>query len=167
VTHASVLRAASGSARTSDGGWPLGLRYDRLTHQRVDRGDLRRDCRGVASTENSPGSRLLLPGACCTRSSGGRGSVLPGQLEATLAEWHRILMPGGSLSLHTPNSSSIAAALVRPETFWAAQGAIVLYGRLPGDHSRPEGLGDSPDHRIVLSSSSCGTARIERIRECP
>jgi predicted SAM-dependent methyltransferase len=99
------------------------------------------------------GTRLPIPDAWATHllSIHMIEHVLPGQLEATFVEWERVLMPGGSLNLHTPNGNSIAAALVRHETFWPAQGAIFGYGRSPSAYSRPEGLGDSPDHRIVFT----------------
>jgi predicted SAM-dependent methyltransferase len=99
------------------------------------------------------GTRLPIPDAWATHllSIHMIEHVLPGQLEATFAEWKRVLMPGGSLSVHTPNGSSLSTALMRPETFWPAQGAIFGYGRSPNEYSRPEDLGDSPDHRIVLT----------------
>ena len=99
------------------------------------------------------GTRLPIPDAWATQllSIHMIEHVPPGQLGATFAEWHRVLMPGGSLSLHTPNGNSIAAALVRQETFWPAQGAIFGYGRSPKEYLRPEDLGDSPGHRIVFT----------------
>jgi predicted SAM-dependent methyltransferase len=76
--------------------------------------------------------------------------LAPRTLNAALAEWHRILSPGGSLAVHTPNADALFSALGNRERFWAAQGAIFGYGRHPSDYADPRWM-EHGDHRVVFT----------------
>jgi predicted SAM-dependent methyltransferase len=75
----------------------------------------------------------------------------PNALDAAIAEWHRVLTPGGLLSIHTPNADAVFSALAKPDRFWAAQGALFGYARHPRDYSDPRWMGERGDHRVVFT----------------
>jgi hypothetical protein len=75
------------------------------------------------------------------------------QVAATLAEWWRVLEPGGALEIHVPNGLVIARLLADangPDQFWPLQNAIFGYwaGASTTDPTRFPG---PPDHKILFT----------------
>lgn len=83
--------------------------------------------------------------------------IAPSQLQRTLEEWRRVLVPGGRIEVHTPSGRVLGRALASglkddESLFWAIQSAI--YGlwsaacRLYGTNLA---AGERGDHRTLLT----------------
>jgi SAM-dependent methyltransferase len=79
--------------------------------------------------------------------------VPPSMLVPTLAEWRRVLRPGGRLQVHVPNGPALMEALMTralPEK-WPLMGSLLGMYCGPGDRD-PGRLEDRSDHQIIFDS---------------
>jgi SAM-dependent methyltransferase len=79
--------------------------------------------------------------------------VPPRFLLPTLAEWHRVLEPGGRLRVHVPNNPRIMQRYLDAprETKWALMSAILgMYGG--PDTTTPGELAQPSDHQILFDA---------------
>jgi SAM-dependent methyltransferase len=77
--------------------------------------------------------------------------VPPRLLKATLAEWYRVLQPGGVLRVHVPDSEALMKAyLVGPrEQRWSVIGALLgMYAN--AGIREPDELTERPDHHVLF-----------------
>ncbi len=82
--------------------------------------------------------------------------VPPPHLRSTLRRWHEVLVPGGRLTVHTPNAAALAAVVASAADgdgarFWAATNALYGYGYPPWSSTGPEQLSAVPDHKVALT----------------
>ena len=79
--------------------------------------------------------------------------VPPARLVPTLAEWHRVLRPGGRVQVHVPNGPALMQALMMrplPEK-WPLMGSVL--GMYCGPDARdPRRLEHRSDHQIIFDS---------------
>jgi SAM-dependent methyltransferase len=76
--------------------------------------------------------------------------VPPRLLDATLAEWYRVLRPDGVLCVHVPNSATLMNAYLHGprEQRWSVIGALLgMYAN--ADVCRPHELIERPDHHVL------------------
>lgn len=97
--------------------------------------------------------------------------VPPPRLLGTLGEWHRVLAPGGRVTIHVPNTAGIARAYERvglPEK-WAVMGAMLGMYADPQETRSPEALTAPADHQLLfdwgLLSWSLQEAGFEGLRD--
>jgi SAM-dependent methyltransferase len=79
--------------------------------------------------------------------------VHPRFLLSTLAEWHRVLRPGGRLRVHVPNSPRIMQRFLDAprEKKWALMSALLgMYGG--PDTTEPGQLAQPSDHQILFDA---------------
>jgi SAM-dependent methyltransferase len=79
--------------------------------------------------------------------------VEPARLVATLAEWRRVLAPGGLVRVHVPNGPALMKAFMeRPvEEKWPIMGSLL--GMYCGPEVRdPRGLQSRSDHQLVFDA---------------
>lgn len=79
--------------------------------------------------------------------------VHPARLGETLAEWHRVLHPGGTLRVHVPNGPAVFDAFCRGSiaSKWALMNAFFGYASGP-EVTGPEQLAgprERPDHKVI------------------
>lgn len=79
--------------------------------------------------------------------------VHPGRVAPTLAEWRRVLRPGGTLQVHVPNGAAVFEAFTKGSAAskWALMTAVYGYGTRSGFVS-PGGVSlgaEDPDHRAI------------------
>jgi Methyltransferase domain len=77
--------------------------------------------------------------------------VPPRLLDATLAEWYRVLRPGGVLRVHVPNSATLMNAYLHGprEQRWSVIGALLgMYAN--ADVCGPHELTERPDHHVLF-----------------
>jgi len=81
--------------------------------------------------------------------------VPPPALAALAAGWLRLLRPGGTLTVHTPNAAAIGAVLADPQqrddNVWIALSAVYGYNLAPWDAGTPDRLRNPPDHKLVFT----------------
>jgi SAM-dependent methyltransferase len=79
--------------------------------------------------------------------------VPPARLVPTLAEWRRVLQPGGRLQVHVPNGPALMDALMKravPEK-WPLMGSLL--GMYCGPEDRdPRALEHRSDHQVIFDS---------------
>jgi predicted SAM-dependent methyltransferase len=80
--------------------------------------------------------------------------VEPARLVETLAEWHRVLGPGGRVEVHVPNGPALMDAFVNrpvPEK-WPVMGSIL--GMYCSHEVRdPKGLTTRSDHQLIFDAA--------------
>ena len=79
--------------------------------------------------------------------------VHPSRLTVTLAEWHRVLAPGGRVVVHVPDSAALMRAYLEApiERRWSLVGALLGMYANP-EVMRPEDLRHPADHQILFDS---------------
>jgi SAM-dependent methyltransferase len=85
--------------------------------------------------------------------------ILPSKQGQTLAEWHRVLQPGGRLRVHVPNAPAIMRAYLESDrlTRWRMSGALL--GQYCGPElSGPESLNVRSDHQVLFDSDMLGAS---------
>lgn len=77
--------------------------------------------------------------------------VHPSAILKTLREWHRVLLPGGRLEIHVPNTPDLFNAFVAGDVRakWALNGAI-LGMSCPPTVADPQELTHSAQHQILF-----------------
>lgn len=89
--------------------------------------------------------------------------VPPPRLVETLAEWHRVLAPGGVTEIHVPNFPELFEAYARhrlPEK-WALMGAITGMYADPKRTRSPDALTHPADHQVLFDEEVLGWALTE------
>lgn len=114
---------------------------------------------------DAPGVDLVAPGDRLPLADGWADELLsvhmiehvaPPRLAPTLAEWRRVLRPGGKVVVHTPNGESLARALLDlhggdDPRLWAVQNAVFGYWLGPEDVGSPERFTAPPDHKVLMT----------------
>lgn len=88
--------------------------------------------------------------------------VPPRLLCQTLCEWHRALVPGGTLRVHVPDSAALMRAyLAAPvDEKWGLIGAILgMYAN--ASVRKPEELAEPPDHHTLFDESLLRSVLLE------
>jgi SAM-dependent methyltransferase len=77
--------------------------------------------------------------------------VEPARLVETLAEWRRVLQPGGRVQVHVPNGPALFEAFVSlpVEKKWPVMGSLLGMYCGPGVRD-PRGLALRSDHQLIL-----------------
>jgi SAM-dependent methyltransferase len=94
------------------------------------------------------------------------------RLAFAIAEWRRVLRPGGALEVHVPNGLSVSRMLAETtelDQFWRLQNAIFGYWAGPAD-TNPATFPGSPDHKLLFTPamlekilSNAGFVRVENV----
>lgn len=83
--------------------------------------------------------------------------IPPRFLASTLAEWRRVLRPGGKLRVHVPDSAALMRAYLEgsSERKWGVMGALLgMYAN--AGVRRPEELSERPDHHVLFDAGLLG-----------
>ena len=84
--------------------------------------------------------------------------LAPASLAGTLRHWFDLLVPGGVLTVHTPDGAALGRSLADSSGhvtagYWPAISALFGYNRHPADVPGPSALTEHPDHRMVFTEA--------------